>query len=421
LLWSRLLRERFGKLDDRAELLRMHCQTSGISLTAQDPLNNVVRTTLESLAAVLGGTQSLHANAFDEALALPGERSARIARNTQLILQHETHVPHVVDPLGGSYYVERLTADLAERAHAVIQEVETVGGMARAIERRIPQSRIERAAAERQARIDRGEDVIVGVNRFVTPEEPELELRVIDTRSVLTAQVSRLSMLRARRDPAQVERALSALEAGARGTQNLLELSLTAMRARATVGEVSQALARVFGRYEATAMTASGVFTAAYAGDVEWQLLSERVRRFAERAGRQPRILLAKLGQDGHDRGAKVVAAGLSDLGFDVDLGPLFQSPLDAARQALESDVHFIGVSTQAGAHLSLVPELLEELRRLHASDVKVVVGGIIPTLDQRALLDAGVLAVFGPGTPVAAIAGSLLDLLEPTQETSTR
>ncbi len=413
LLWATLVDQRFQPKDQRTRMLRTHCQTSGISLTAQDPLNNVVRTTVEALAAVLGGTQSLHTNAYDEALALPSERSARIARNTQLILQHETGVASVVDPLGGSYYVERLTHDLVQAALGVIEEIDGLGGMTAAIQARIPQRRIERAAAERQARIDRGEDVIVGVNRFHAPDEPELELFVVDTKSVLTAQVARLERVRAERDPARVERALSALEAGARNAGNLLELSVEAMRDRASVGEVSRALSRVFGRYEATTMTVTGAFAAAYAHDEAWQALLREVERFAEREGRRPRILLAKLGQDGHDRGAKVVAAGLSDLGFDVDLGPLFQTPAEVARQALESDVHFVGISTQAGAHLTLVPELIAELARQGAEGVRVVVGGIVPAADRATLIAAGVLDVFGPGTQVIEIGRRLLQLGE--------
>jgi methylmalonyl-CoA mutase len=410
-LWATLVRERFAPKDPRTLMLRMHCQTSGVSLTAQDPLNNVVRTTIEALAAVLGGTQSLHTNAYDEALALPSERSARIARNTQLILQHETDVTRVADPLGGSYFVERATSDLMARARAVIEEIDGLGGMARAIELGIPQRRIERAAAERQVRVDRGTDVIVGVNRFRAPDEPELELFAVQTGAVLEAQIARLAQVRSERDPARVAKALSALEQGARGSANLLELSIEAMRARATLGEVSHTLARVFGRYEASNMAATGVFTEAYGDEQEWAKLVAAVQRFAREHGRRPRLLLAKLGQDGHDRGVKVVAAGLSDLGFDVDLGPLFQTPDDVARQALESDVHFVGVSTQAGAHLTLVPELVAALARLGAPEIQVVVGGIVPARDHDALFTAGVRAVFGPGTKVTDIARDLLGL----------
>ena len=411
LLWASLVRERFQTNHPRSLALRTHCQTSGVSLTAQDPLNNVVRTALEALSAVLGGTQSLHTNAYDEALALPSERSARIARNTQLIIQHETGIPAVVDPLAGSYYVERLTHDLSLAARRVIEEVDAAGGMARAIEQRIPQRRIARAAAERQARIDRGEELVIGVNAFRVPGEPELELLTVDGGTVLAARAAQLEALRASRDSSRVSQLLVALEAEARGSGNLLAASIEALRARATVGEVSLSLERVFGRHEEVSMATSGVFSKAYAGDAEWNELSEQVRQFAAREGRQPRILIAKLGQDGHDRGAKVVAAGLSDLGFDVELGPLFQTPEQAARQALESDVHFVGVSTQAGAHLALVPELLGALSRLGAEHTRVVVGGIVSSADRRTLEQQGVLRVFGPGTPVVAIARALLDL----------
>ncbi len=411
LLWASLVKERFQPRGQAVLMLRTHCQTSGVSLTAQDPLNNVVRTTIEALAAVLGGTQSLHTNAYDEALALPSERSARIARNTQLILQHETGLTRVIDPLAGSYFVERLTHELAERARAVIEEVDRIGGMARAIELGVPQRRIERAAAERQARIERGDDKIVGVNAFQAPDEPELELFAIDTREVLSAQLARLERVRRERDAARVTAALAALEQGARSGANLLELSVDAMRARATVGEVSRALLTVFGRYEAVTMTTSGVFSSAFRDDQEWQTLTAAVQRFARERGRRPRILLAKLGQDGHDRGVKVVAAGLSDLGFDVELGALFQTPRDVARQAVEGDVHFVGISTQAGAHGVLVPELIQELARLGASDVQVVVGGIVPSADREALQLAGARATFGPGAKITDIARRLLEL----------
>ncbi len=418
-LWATLVKERFDPKDERSLMLRTHCQTSGISLTAQDPLNNVVRTTIAALAAVLGGTQSLHTNAYDEALALPTLTSARVARNTQLIIQHESGVPAVVDPLGGSYFVEALTQQLIDGASAVIREVDELGGMTAAIQARIPQRRIERAAAERQARVDRGVDVIVGVNRFRSVGEPPPDLRVIDTESVLAAQRARLARVRRERDSARVEAALKALEAGARGDANLLELAVDAMRARASVGEVSRALGRVFGRFEAVGMTASGAFSEAYGEDKVWAELREAVRSFGEAHGRRPRILLAKLGQDGHDRGAKVVAAGLSDLGFDVDLGPLFQTPAEVARQALESDVHIVGISTQAGGHSTLVPALLAELRNAKAESIAVVVGGIVPPPDQAALLAAGVRAVFGPGTQVVEIAKCLLEVAARVQEST--
>jgi methylmalonyl-CoA mutase len=327
-------------------------------------------------------------------------------------LQHETGIPKVVDPLAGSYFVERLTHELALAARSVIDEVDAVGGMARAIELRLPQQRIARAAAERQARVDRGQDLVVGVNAFHAPSEPELELLAVDGSGVRAAQSARLTAVRRQRDGGRVSALLEALETGARGTANLLELTIEAMRARATVGEVSQALERAFGRHDEVTMATTGVFSKAYEGDTAWEAAAEAVRQFAEREGRQPRILVAKLGQDGHDRGAKVVAAGLSDLGFDVELGPLFQTPEQAARQALENDVHFVGVSTQAGAHLTLVPELLDALSRLGAERVRVVAGGIISAADRQLLEARGVASVFGPGTPVLGIARTLLELL---------
>jgi methylmalonyl-CoA mutase len=414
-LWAELVRERFAPRDSRSLELRTHCQTSGVSLTAQDPLNNVVRTTIEALSAVLGGTQSLHTNAYDEALALPSDRSARIARNTQLILQHEAGLTRVVDPWGGSYFMESLTQALSDRARALITEVEALGGMARAIEQGLPKRRIEEAAARRQARIDRGLDVVVGVNRFQAPEEPALELRTVDGQAVLDAQRERLRELRAKRDAASVAAALSALRERAQSGQgNLLEATLVAVRARASVGEISSALADVFGRYQGQVHTASGVYGSYYQGDAEWAELHRRVAAFRAATGRNPRILMAKLGQDGHDRGAKVVASALADLGFDVDLGPMFQTPDEVARQAVDNDVHLVGISTQAGAHSKLVPELVDELRKLGATEVRVICGGIIPSADEPALLAAGVSLIFGPATKLPEMASKILDLLEP-------
>ncbi len=419
-LWAELVQERFAPADARSLELRTHCQTSGVSLTAQDPLNNVVRTTIEALSAVLGGTQSLHTNAYDEALALPSERSARIARNTQLILQHEAGLTQVVDPWGGSYFMEALTQELSDRARAVIAEVEAVGGMARAIEQGLPKRRIEEAAARRQARVDRGLDVIVGVNAFQAPEEPALELRVVDGHAVLEAQRDRLRELKEKRDGTAVETALSALREQARsGTGNLLEAAVLAVRARATVGEISAALADVFGRYEGQVHTVQGVYGSYYQGDAEWAALRARVAALRASLGRNPRILMAKLGQDGHDRGAKVVASALADLGFDVDLGPMFQTPAEVARQAVDNDVHMVGISTQAGAHTTLVPELIQELALLGASDVKVVCGGIIPSADEPALFAAGVSLVFGPASKLPEMAAKLLALLEHPSEGS--
>jgi methylmalonyl-CoA mutase len=410
LLWAELMQP-FGPRDGRSSILRTHCQTSGASLTYQDPLNNVVRTTVEALAAVLGGTQSLHTNAYDEALALPSESSARIARNTQLILQEETGIPQVIDPFGGSYFMEHLTASLAERAREVIREVEALGGMARAIEAGLPKLRIEECAARRQARIDRGEDVVVGVNRYVAEgAEQELELLEVDNTAVRETQIRRLGEVRARRDARAAAAALSALEETARrGTGNLLEASIAAVRARASVGEVSEALERVFGRHRPETRTLSGVYASVFAGDAEYEGVCREVEAFARAEGRRPRILVCKLGQDGHDRGMKVIATAFADLGFDVDIGPLFQMPEEAARQAVENDVHAVGVSTQAGGHKTLVPQLVEALAAQGARDVAVVAGGIIPPHDHPFLREHGCAAIFGPGTPVPHAAREVL------------
>jgi methylmalonyl-CoA mutase len=413
LLWATLMRERFEPQDPRSLLLRTHCQTSGVSLTARDPLNNVARTTIEALSAVLGGTQSLHTNAYDEALALPSDAAARVARATQLIVAHETGITDVVDPLGGSYYVESLTHELATRARAVIDEVEAAGGMTRAIESGLARRHIEAAAARRQARRDRGADLVVGVNAFRAEREEPLDVRVVDTAAVLEAQRARLENLKSTRDAERVRVALDALRDAARGDGNLLAASIVAVRARSTVGEISAALAEVFGRYEASAGVLRGVYDREYGDDAEWQALKARVVEFARHHGRRPRILVAKLGQDGHDRGQKVIASGLADLGFDVDLGPLFTTPEEVARHAVENDVHLVGVSSQAGAHLSLVPELRASLVAQGAGDVRVVLGGIIPPADLPALERAGVAAVFDPGSRVADAAARLLDLFE--------
>jgi len=412
-LWATLVKERFAPKDPRSLLLRTHCQTSGVSLTVADPLNNVARTTLEALAAVLGGTQSLHTNAYDEALALPSDDAARVARATQLILAHETGVPHVVDPLGGSYYVESLTHELAVRARAIIDEVEAGGGMARAIESGLARRRIEAAAARRQARRDRGAELVVGVNAFRAEQVAPPSVRVVDTGAVREAQSARLAELRRSRDGAAARAALDALRAAAQSDGNLLAASVVAARARCTVGEISEALADVFGRYEASVGVLRGVYDDEYGDDAEWRALKERVLDFARRHGRRPRILVAKLGQDGHDRGQKVIASGLADLGLDVDLGPLFTTPEEVARHAIENDVHVVGVSSQAGAHTTLVPELQRALVAGGAGDVRIVCGGIIPPGDVEALLAAGVAAVFGPGTRVADAAKRLLDLFD--------
>jgi len=413
LLWAERMAQ-FEPKDPRSSTLRTHCQTSGASLTYQDPLNNVVRTTVEALAAVLGGTQSLHTNAFDEALALPSETSARIARNTQLILQEETGIPAVIDPFGGSYFMESLTESLAAEARKVIDEVEALGGMAKAIDAGMPKLRIEECAARRQARIDRGEDVVVGVNRYPAPgAESELDLREVDNSAVREAQLERLARLRADRDPAAVERALDRLEHLARsGEGNLLEAAIEAAGARATVGEISDALERVHGRHRPETRTISGVYGSVFAGDEEYESVRREVEAFATSEGRRPRLLVCKLGQDGHDRGMKVIATAFADLGFDVDIGPLFQMPEEAARQAVENDVHAVGVSTQAGGHKTLVPQLVTILAEQGASEIIVVAGGIIPPADAGPLCEAGCAAIFGPGTPVPKAAREVLQAI---------
>ncbi|MFN8722110.1 MAG: methylmalonyl-CoA mutase, partial [Rhodospirillales bacterium] len=413
LLWAELMKAHFDPADPRSLMLRTHCQTSGVSLTEQDPYNNIVRTTVEAMAAVLGGTQSLHTNAFDEARGLPTPFSARIARNTQLILAEETGVTKVVDPLGGSWYVESLTNDLATAARALIAEVEAMGGMTKAVEAGLPKLRIEEAAARRQARVDRGEEVIVGVNKYRPAEVERVDVLDIDNTEVRVSQVARLAKLRAERDPAKVEAALAALSAAATdGSGNLLALAVEASRARATVGEISMALERVWGRHKAVIRSVSGVYGAAYEGDAGYARIQGDVAAFAEAEGRRPRILVVKLGQDGHDRGAKVIATAFADIGFDVDVGPLFQTPEEAARQAIENDVHVVGVSTQAAGHKTLVPELVAELRRQGADDVLVVCGGVIPPQDYPFLKAAGVAAVYGPGTNIPAAAAEILALL---------
>jgi methylmalonyl-CoA mutase len=413
LLWATLVKKHFAPQRAESLMLRTHCQTSGASLTEQDPFNNVIRTTVEAMAAVFGGTQSLHTNSFDEALALPTDASARVARNTQLVLQHETGIPRVIDPWGGSYFMESLTHALARKALGIIDEVETLGGMTKAIESGMPKLRVEEAAARRQARVDRGEDVIVGVNKYRSPEEPELDLREIDNTAVRDAQVARLRRAKAERDPARCRAALDALTGAAdSGEGNLLALAVEAARARATVGEISEALEKVWGRYRAEIRSISGVYGQAYDDDADWQALSAEVARFAEQHGRRPRMLVAKVGQDGHDRGAKVIATAFADLGFDVDVGTLFQTPAEVARQAIENDVHVVGVSTQSGGHKTLVPQIVDELRRQGGSDIVVTCGGIIPPKDYAFLEAAGVKAIFGPGTRIPKAARRVLELI---------
>nr|MBA2496933.1 cobalamin B12-binding domain-containing protein [Acidimicrobiia bacterium] len=416
LLWHRVIAS-FAPRKTSSLMLRTHCQTSGVSLTEQDPYNNVVRTTVEALAAVLGGTQSLHTNAFDEALGLPTETSARIARNTQLIIAEETGVPRVVDPLAGSYYVERLTQDLADAAWALIEEVEGLGGMTKAVDSGMPKLRIEESAARRQAAVDRGEEVVVGVNKY-RPAEPEtVEVRSIDTTEVRRGQVERLQQLRATRDEAACVAALDHLRAGAARPagapgSNLLALCVEAARARATVGEMSMAMEDVFGRHQAEVRSISGVYGGAYAGDEDFDAIRAEVDAFAAAAGRRPRLLVAKMGQDGHDRGAKVIATAFADLGFDVDVGPLFQTPDEVARDAVEHDVHVVGVSSQAAGHRTLVPELVGALRAAGAGDVVVICGGVIPPEDYDFLREVGVAAIFGPGTNIPMAARQVLGLV---------
>ena len=411
LLWARFM-EGFGAEDPRSLMLRTHCQTSGVSLAEQDPYNNVVRTAYEALAGVLGGTQSLHTNALDEAVALPTDFSARIARNTQLILQHETGVPRVVDPLGGSYYVEALTASLAREAQALIDEVEELGGMTKAVAAGMPKLRIEEAAARRQARLDRGEDVVVGVNRYQSDSDDMPALLDVDNYAVREAQIAYIAEVRAGRDEAACQATLEKLTEGARSDGNLLALSVDAIRARATVGEVSDAMEAAFTRHRATVRTVSGVYGAAYAQDDAFQTIRRETALFAEAEGRRPRILVVKLGQDGHDRGAKVIATAFADIGFDVDIGPLFQTPEEAAQDALENDVHVIGVSSQAAGHKTLVPELIDALREAGAGHVVVVCGGVIPPQDHDFLHEAGVAAVYGPGTNIPAAAQDIMALI---------
>jgi methylmalonyl-CoA mutase len=409
LLWWRIMKD-FGAKNPKSLMLRTHCQTSGWSLTEQDPYNNIVRTTIEALAAVFGGTQSLHTNAFDEAIALPTEFSARIARNTQILIQEETHICNVIDPWGGSYMMESLTQEMADKAWSIIEEVEAMGGMTHAVETGWAKLQIEKCAAEKQARIDSGQDVIVGVNKYRLEKEAPVEILEIDNHAVREAQIARLKTLRARRDHAAVAAALAALsEAAQSGAGNLLELAIRAARLRATVGEISDALEKVWGRHRASHQLVSGVYSSAFGAGAGLDEVREEVEAFALAEGRRPRIMIAKLGQDGHDRGAKVVATAFADLGFDVDIGPLFQTPEEAARQAIENDVHAIGVSTLAAGHKTLVPQLIAALQAQGGSDIVVFVGGVIPAQDYEALFQAGVKGVFGPGTPIPQCAHEVL------------
>jgi methylmalonyl-CoA mutase len=416
-LWATNMRRLFSPKDERSLLLRTHCQTSGVSLTVQDPYNNIVRTTIEALAGVLGGTQSLHTNAFDEALGLPTEDSARVARNTQLILREETGVTKVIDPLAGSYYVESLTASMIAEATKLIDEVESAGGMTKAVESGLPKRRIEESAARRQARMDRGEDIIVGVNKYEPEQDTDVEVLVIDNSAVRKAQVERLARVRQDRDEKHCRETLRNLTAAADShSKNLLALAIDAARARATVGEISDALEQVYSRHRAVSHSIAGIYGAAYEGDAGFAKIQQEVARFAEDEGRRPRLLVVKLGQDGHDRGAKIIATAFADVGFDVDVGPLFQTPEEAAKQAVENDVHIVGVSSQAAGHKTLVPQLIEALKRERAGDILVVCGGVIPPQDYEFLQAAGVAAVYGPGTNIPSAANEILNLIKQQQ-----
>lgn len=413
LLWCELMQE-FAPKDQRSLMLRTHCQTSGVSLTEKDPYNNVVRTTIEALAAVLGGTQSLHTNALDEAIALPTPFSARIARNTQLVIAEETGIPNVIDPLGGSYYVESLTHSLASEARKLIAEVNDIGGMTKAVAAGLPKQRIEEAAARKQARIDRGEEQVVGVNVYQREEEDEMDILDVDNEAVRTQQVERLAQIRASRDPIACQAALDALiDAAKSGHGNLLELAINASRARASVGEISDALESEYTRYKAEIRSISGVYGAAYKGDAGFLKIQNDIADFAKSEGRRPRMLVVKMGQDGHDRGAKVIATAFADIGFDVDVGPLFQTPDEAARQAIENDVHVVGISSQAAGHKTLVPQMIKELKAAGSDDILVVCGGVIPAQDYAYLREQGVAAIYGPGTNIPEAAKEIMDIIQ--------
>ena len=414
LLWHRIMTD-LGAKNPRSKMLRTHCQTSGVSLQEQDPYNNVIRTAYEAMSAVLGGTQSLHTNALDEAMALPTDFSARIARNTQLILQEETGVSNVVDPLAGSYYVEKLTADLADAAWRLIEEVDEMGGMTKAVAAGMPKLRIEETAAKRQADIDRGDQVIVGVNKYRLTQEDELDIRDIDNDAVRAAQVKRLENIKKERDEKNCSAALLNLEKAAEGGDNLLAAAVEASRARATVGEISMAMEKLFGRHRAEVKTLAGVYGAAYEGDEDFIAIQHELEKFTKDEGRRPRMLVVKMGQDGHDRGAKVIATAFADIGFDVDVGPLFQTPEEAAQDAIDNDVHVIGISSQAAGHKTLAPKLIEALKSRDAGDILVICGGVIPQQDYEFLYEKGVKAIFGPGTNIPSAASKILDLIRQT------
>lgn len=412
MIWAKLVKQ-FNPKSDKSLALRTHCQTSGWSLTEQDPFNNVARTCIEALGAALGGTQSLHTNALDEAIALPTDFSARIARNTQIYIQKETGITDFIDPAGGSYYIEKLTEELIEQAWALIQEVEELGGMAKAIETGLPKMRIEEAAARKQARIDSGKDIIIGVNRYEVTDNDPLEILEVDNTAVRNAQIERLTRMRAERNQEKVQQALANLKAAAEtGTGNLLALAIECARERASLGEISDAMEDAFGRFKATIRSISGVYSSEAMNDKDFELAKEMVEQFTKLEGRRPRIMIAKMGQDGHDRGAKVVATAYADIGFDVDIGPLFQTPEEAARQAIENDVHILGVSSLAAGHKTLVPQVIEELKKQGREDIMVVAGGVIPQGDYEFLEKAGVFGIYGPGTKISKAAQDLLRLL---------
>ena len=412
-LWSELIEQEFKPKNPKSLMLRTHCQTSGVSLTSQDPYNNIVRTTIEAMAAVLGGTQSLHTNSFDEALALPTPFSAEIARNTQLVLREETGLTKVIDPLAGSYYVESLTGSIIKEARKLIDEVEELGGMTKAVQAGVPKLRIEESAAIRQAKIEKKEEVIVGVNDYFSSNEQVVDILSIDNQDVREQQLNKLKTIKESRDEEMCQQTLENIESTARNGGNLLEVAIEAAKTRATVGEISQAMENVFGRHQAVARSISGVYRSEYEGDDEFMNIEEKIANFSSANGRRPRILVVKLGQDGHDRGAKVIATAFADMGFDVDIGPLFQTPEEAAKQAIENDVHILGVSTQAAAHKTLVPMLIEALKEQNAENILIVCGGIIPKQDIPELESIGVGAVFGPGTNIAKAALKVLDLIE--------
>ncbi|MBT6467126.1 MAG: methylmalonyl-CoA mutase [Kordiimonadaceae bacterium] len=411
-IWAQIM-ENFGAKNPKSMMMRTHCQTSGASLTEKDPYNNVIRTTIEGMAGVFGGTQSLHTNSFDEAMALPTDASARIARNTQIILQEEANLTNVVDPLGGSFYVESLTDQLVQEAWKIITEIEDVGGMTKAVSKGLPKLDIEKAAAMKQARIDMGEETVVGVNKHRLVEEEEINILRIDNLAVRKIQIKKLEVLRKERDDDKCQAALKELTNAAAGSDNLLEKSIVAARARATLGEISDAMEEVFGRHRAEIKSISGIYGAAYKGDKDYVNIQNKIEAFAEKVGRRPRILVAKMGQDGHDRGAKIIATAFADIGFDVDVGPLFQTPAETAREAIENDVHIIGVSSQAAGHKTLIPSLINALRVEGADDILVVAGGVIPTHDYDELYKAGVSAIFGPGTNIPDAASKVIDVLE--------